>query len=244
MTAWAYTLAYNERLIIPYWVRHYRTFCERVIVYVDTDTDDGTEDAARAEGAEVRAYVGNHALDDVAFVAFAEEHYREARGRADWVIWTDADEIVYHPRMAERLDAYRAQGVNYPYVPGYCMVSYEPPTGTGQIYDEIRAGLPSEEYSKVCLFDPMLSVEWATGKHTANVTGQAVNRGNGSDPPKLLHYRWFGRAYFEARNQKNYARINEANKLRQHGKETYPGYSGKYSPQWFDERVDVAMPVI
>jgi len=39
-SCWAFTLAFNEETLIAYWVRAYRTFCERVIVYVDTDTTD------------------------------------------------------------------------------------------------------------------------------------------------------------------------------------------------------------
>lgn len=239
---WAFTLAYNERLMIPYWVRHHKTFCERVIVYVDQDSDDGTWELAEREGAEVRLYVGNGALDDLAFIDLAHEHYKEARGKSDWVIWTDADEFVYHPKMAERLEKYRAEGANYPSVEGYCMFGLQPPSGNGQIYDEINTGIAAPEYAKVCIFDPMLDVRWEPGKHTAEVHGAV--RGSGNDPIKLLHYRWLGEAYFLARNQRNYERLNEVNKQRQHGKELYPGYNGKYSPEWYAERVDVAMAVL
>ncbi len=124
---WAYCLAYNEATIIPYWVRHYRTFCERVIVYQDTDTDDGTGGYALLEGGEVRSHALG-GLDDLAFTAFAQEHYTEARGRADWVIWTDADELLWHPRGAGvRLHELRSQGVTYPHVLGYAMLADAPP---------------------------------------------------------------------------------------------------------------------
>ncbi len=233
MTAWAYTLAFNEAPLIRYWVRAYRAFCDKVIVYVDLGSDDGTAALARREGAEVRPY-GPSDLDDVAFVAFAQERYKEARGHADWVVWVDADEILYHPHIEQRLSELRAQGVNFPTVTGYSMMADQPPKGLDQIYDEIQTGFPSRAYGKVCIFDPMLDVEWATGKHTAKAPGAVSD--DGSDPLKLLHYRWLGEDYFMNRNWRNFRRVNALNKAMQHGKEIYPGYQGEYSPQWYAER--------
>lgn len=239
MTAWAFTLAYNEAALIAYWVRAHLTFCERAIVYVDAETNDGTAEIARAEGAEVRTYFGSGHLDDLAFVDFAQRTYPEARGQADWVVWTDADEIVYHPRLPERLAELHAAGVTYPTIKGYSMMADTLPSGPGQIYDEVRRGFEAPAYSKVCIFDPMLDVAWAAGKHTANVSGNA-QRDDGSDSLKLLHFRWLGEQYFKARNERNYARLDAVNRAREHGKELYPGYIGEYSPAWYVGRLDGA----
>lgn len=238
MTAWAYTLVYNEALMIRYWARHYRTFCERLIVYVDTDTDDDTEGVACAAGAEVRPYQGSGHLDDMAFIAFAQQQYREARGHADWVVWTDADEIVYHSRLSERLDEFRADGVNMPRTVGYSMLSHTPPSGYRQIYDEIRRGIPAPEYGKVAIFDPALDVTWSAGKHDATASGAV--RDDGADPLKLLHYRWLGDEWFRQRNARNYSRVDEQNRRARHGKETYPNYVGTYSPDWYLGKIDGA----
>lgn len=241
MTAWAFTHAYNEALLIPYWVRAYKAFCERVIVYVDTLTDDGTEEVARAEGAEVREMVCGQ-LDDVAFIAFAEAHYPEARGHADWVIWTDADEILYHPNLEQRLCDLRSEGVNCPTVTGYSMMADAPPTTSGQIYEEIQLGFRADSYSKVCVFDPNLDVHWQTGKHAANADGIVTD--DGSDPLRLLHYRWLGEDYFLERNRRNFARLNAMNKAMQHGHEIYPGYTGAYSPAWYAARRGIAEVIV
>ena len=112
---WAYTLAYNESTLIPYWVRHYASFCERVTVYVDDATDDGTDVLAAKAGARV-TYHKTTGIDDEGFVAFARERYPAARGLAEWVIWVDADEFLYHPRIGERLAELRAQGVTRPVI--------------------------------------------------------------------------------------------------------------------------------
>ena len=237
MTAWAFTLAYNEAPLIRYWVRHHRTFCDKVIVYVDLGSDDGTAALARKEGAEVRPY-GPSGLDDLAFVAFAQEHYREARGHADWVVWADADEILYHPDLSDRLAELRRAGVTLPTVTGYSMMADHVPIGRGQIYDEIQCGFEVRAYAKVCIFDPLLDLTWTTGKHTAEAPGAVSD--DGSDPLRLLHYRWLGEAYFLARNRRNYARTDALNRAHLHGRETYPGYIGEYSPEWYAERRSIA----
>lgn len=239
MTAWAMCLAYNERLMIEYWVRHYVTFCDRVIVYVDTDTDDGTGDIAIGEGAEVRP-CHLEGLNDYAAVAFAEEHYREARGQADWVIWTDADEFLYHSHLVERLNLLKAAGVTFPRTEGWSMLGEAPPSGQGQIYDEIMRGIPAEAYAKACIFDPCLDVRWQTGKHSALEAHGDVVRDDGTDPLKLLHYRWLGEEWFLARNARNYSRLPADCIATGQGRETYPDYSGIYSPAWYRGQLEVA----
>lgn len=239
---WAYCLAYNEADLIRYWVKHYRTFCERVTVFVDGGTDDDTAGQAFLWGARVRFRDGG-GLNDEALVAFAREHYPEARGRAQWVVWVDADEFVHHPAMFAHLDSLRAKGVTRPRVQGYQMVAEAPPSGTGHIYDEIRRGIPAPEYSKVCLFDPELDVAWQPGKHHATVTGNDVGDA-GEAPVKLLHYRYLGHDWLVRRNARNFARMDEAQKGRRHGAETYPGYAGIYSPAWYAEQLASAQEVV
>lgn len=223
--------------MLPFWVRHYRTFCDRVIVYLDVDTDDGSDVVATAEGAEVRPYRGSGKLDDVEFIRFAQEHYLEARGQADWVIWTDADEILYHPFIGRRLDTLRDAGVTVPQVTGYSMIADAPPCGAGQIYDEIRSGFESAAYSKACIFRAYLNVMWGTGKHTANYFGGPILRDHMMDPLKLLHYRWLGEQHFLARNARNLSRLSQRNIDNQLGWEIMPGAQGEHTPAWYAERV-------
>lgn len=242
---WAFTLAYNEATLIGYWVAHYRSFCERVIVYVDADTTDGTGRLASHAGATVHFHNTGGRLDDVGFVAFAEERYPLARGMAQWVVWADADELLWHPRLPGRLDELRAAGVTYPRVEGYQMVADAPPppySGT-PLTELVTRGLPAREYGKPCVFDPALGIRWTPGKHDATVSGPAT-RDDGSDPLKLLHYRYFGERWLRERNARNYARIDEANRGMGHGREVYPDHDGVYSARWFAEHAPQAQEVV
>lgn len=244
MNTWAFTLCYNEATLIPYWIRHYQTFCDKVIIYVDTDSTDSTEHIAQSMGADVRPYQGTGYLDDIAFIDFAQEKYKEARGKANWVIWADADEIVYHPRIVERLREMWLQGISIAKTCGYSMFSDTPPHGSGQIYDEIKHGIESPAYSKVCVFDPWVDLTWITGKHDASIHGPYSGIDEGLDPLKLLHYRWLGEQWHLARNARNYRRLNEENIQRQHGRELYPGATGPYSVGWYKEQSKLATDCI
>lgn len=244
---WAMCRAWNEATLIPYWVRHYKTFCTWVIVFVDDATDDDTVVRARAEGADV-IRVPAMGLDDLAFVQFAQDTYKKAREYAQWVCWADADEIVYAPQMAKHLDGWREAGVNCLRTQGYSMVADAPPTGDGQIYDEIKRGFRSPEYDKVCLFDPELNVHWEPGKHVASVRARgnkaSVAWGSKDDPVKLLHYRYLGEQWCRERHARNWARIDTAHRRVRLGWETNPDWTGPFSVGWYAQQAERAQEVV
>jgi glycosyltransferase involved in cell wall biosynthesis len=234
MTAWVYTVARNESLMMPYLLRHYATFCDRMVVY-DDKSDDGTPDHARAGGAEVRPYPFE-GLDDIEFVGLANAVYIEARGQADWIIWVDADEFLYHPRgMLQRLLELKEAGITLPKVQGYGMIADAPPTTRYQIYDEINVGFEHHRYSKPCILNPILGIRWEVGKHDIKVFGNGATT-NTDDPLRLLHYRYLGREYHEARNAKNWERISKQNIAYRLGYETAPGWQGEYSANWHEQQ--------
>lgn len=218
MKLWVYTIAHNEAPLLAYWLRHYCAVADRVIVYDDHSTDDGPALVTAYPNAEVRAYPGD-GLDDMAFIEFAQATYPEARGQADWVIWVDADEFVYHPYLLATLGRYHAESVTLPLVSGYAMYADAFPTGSGQIYDEIKRGVPYAAYSKPCVFNPALNLVWHAGKHGLRQDDGAVR--SATAELKLLHYRHLGGAWFEGRNHRNYTRMTPENIQRQHGFQVY-----------------------
>ena len=188
MTAWAYTIVRNELVLMPYWLRHYGAFCERLVVYDDA-SDDGTPDIVRAWGAELRTFPSSGAFDDTDMVTLANATYPEARGHADWVIWVDADELIYHPSVTARLSQLTQQGVTLPTINGYCMMADNLPSDPdAQLTDQVRTGIRVSRYDKPCVVDPQINIEWYAGRHEFNASGSVA--GGADDPLKLLHYRW------------------------------------------------------
>jgi len=134
MTVWLYTVCRNEELLMPYFLRHYSKFVDRIIVYDANSTDRTREIVSQQPQVELRRFDYCEKFDDVAFVEFTSKQYLEARGRADWVIWVDADEFLFHNNITALLNSYLERGITLPLTQGYSMVSKEPPRGNLQIY--------------------------------------------------------------------------------------------------------------
>ena len=94
--------------------------------------------------------------------------WKEARCNAEWVIYVDADEFLYHEDMLTLLRSYLADGVEVPQIRGYTMFSREFPTTTGQIYDQVKAGVPDDVWNKPAIFRRFM--HWTMGRHGLDFT--------------------------------------------------------------------------
>lgn len=191
----AYTLCHNEEILLPYYLRHYGPICERIVIMDDGSTDQSPRIARSHPKVELRlkeeAIGGDpRVYDEYIFLKFRNEAYKESRGQADWVIVTDLDEFLWCPDFLGTLERYKTLGITLPKVSGYDMISDRPPSGQGQIYDEIKYGFPSPGYSKREIFDPLIDIRFSLGGHTCLPKGKITESEN-SDI-KLLHYRLLG----------------------------------------------------
>jgi glycosyltransferase involved in cell wall biosynthesis len=150
-----YTVCYNEELILPYFFRHYKQFCDNITIFDNYSTDNSIKIAQNA-GANIIQFNTNNIFDDNVHVNIKNNCWKESK--ADWVIIIDVDEFVYHPNLIEILKKTNATIIT-PKL--YHMYSDIFPTTTGQIYDEIKMGLSSchKECSftgdKINLFKPL-----------------------------------------------------------------------------------------
>lgn len=125
-------LCYNEQDILPYTLRHYATFCDRMVVY-DAFSTDRSREIAKEYGAEVVDWA-TKGVDDLQAKAVKENACMNSP--ADWAIAVDADELIYFPEGAfHTLAAYDADGVAVVKPRGFEMFSDTFPTTDGQIYD-------------------------------------------------------------------------------------------------------------
>lgn len=200
MKIWVYTISFNEAVMMPYFLRHYSTFADKIIVF-DEHSTDGTRDMVLdCPKAELRDWPF-HGLDDERFIQAVNNWYKEARGQADWVMWPDVDEILYHTNPIDVLQNERCAIIP---ARGYAMISRSgPPDGDGQIYDYVRMGVPQSNYDKWIIWRPSVE-KWHThGRHDRPMCNGPRSE---NFQFKLLHYHFFGVEYTRVRNRRNYDR--------------------------------------
>lgn len=218
---------------MPYLIRHYSTFADKLIFY-DGGSTDGTREIIEAcPIAELRGWEWWDALDDNVFLMLSNTAWHEARGKADWIIWIDADEFLYHENIRDILATYQADGVTVPHIDGHTMVSDGPPTGSGQIYDEIRTGFPDLDWGKSALFQPCVDMRFNPGRHSFNEEVAQAKRSLRADI-KLLHYRALGMDYLRARHARNWARVPSHCRDSNYGVNCEPGHEGHHGVIWFE----------
>lgn len=189
-------LARNEAEILTYALRHYRTFCDRVVLH-DLGSTDRRVSLFRF-GEVVIEDTGN-TVDDRVNKRIKDTCWHGTD--ADWVIVCDADELIYFPQGAERtLADCTAQGLAVIKPQGWDMTSDVYPTTNGQIYDEIKHGAKNWLYDKPVLFSPKLveSIDFYVGAH--GLTSAKLKNGltlpnpvSYTTPPTLLlHFHHIG----------------------------------------------------
>ena len=239
MPIWLFCVCRNERLMLPYFLKHYVTWVDKLIFY-DDKSDDGTRKLiSECTKAELRDWPGTTGLDDAAFLDFAHEAWKEARCNAEWVIYVDADELLYHEDMLTLLRTYLADGVEVPQIRGYTMFSREFPTTTGQIYDQVRAGVPDDVWNKPAIFRRFM--HWTMGRHGLDFT-KFSPRSSPTAEIKLLHYRGLGAEYVRWRHARNWERVPDHCRRMHLGTNTAPDYVGHHSLAWFEEVMSRNLP--
>jgi glycosyltransferase involved in cell wall biosynthesis len=221
MTIHLYTVCWNERRLLPYFLRHYERICNAIIIY-DNESDDGSTDLIAAHSlCELRHLDTNGELHEENLLRVKGHEWKASRGRADWVICCDIDELLYHPRLLAFLDECRDADVTIPIPSGYQMVSDMFPVCDGQIYGEVRSGFPANNYDKRIVFNPdaIREINYSPGCHSAAPEGAIIER---ADPAlKLLHFKFLGLDYLSERYAELDRRLSRSNRER--------GFGAQYS---------------
>ena len=202
-----YVTMYNEEFMVPYFLRHYETFANRIFVFYDKSTDKTRE--LLEHHPKVTVFdVERSGIDEGYWISKLWTKYEESsRGRADWVALVDTDEFLYHPNLINVLTQEKEQGTQLIQPEGFIMISESPPTTKEQIYDEIKTGLPDFWATQCCLFDPDIYIRFRPGCHSIAHMQKEIKFKVGSELGiKLLHYRWLGKEYAQKRDVKNFER--------------------------------------
>lgn len=212
-------VAYNEEEIIPYTLRHYKTFASRIVVH-DGGSTDRTRIICEEMGVEVSNWDTQGQINDELLRILKETCWNGTA--AEWVIMADADEFVYFPAGVEKsLKAYQALQLAVVKCRGFEMESGVFPTTAGQIYEEVKHGAPDDKwYGKPILLCPkrIKSIHFVHGAHGCEVTlhnGRKLSNPVAASNPLcyLLHMHHLGPVErIGARYDGNKSRFSDVNK--------------------------------
>jgi hypothetical protein len=247
MTVWVFAHCRNERQLLPFWLRHYAAFAEQIHVF-DDGSDDGSKAILGAHPLVIRHDITMGGLNESALMQLAYESIPLARGRADYIIWADLDEFVYHPRILECLARFKVSGYQVCRTLGFNMMGAELPEddGKSQLWELYRTGVRAPIYSKPIVVDPSARVEWTLGKHRLeSQTALSVTPEEDSLQPhpwrlQLLHYRHLTPEYCRIRNARQYNRSPDKGTAWS----CAPEHTGEHSPAWVERVISDARDVV
>lgn len=234
----AHILAFNEEKILPFTLDYYSKICEKIFIYDNMSTDSSDEIYNRYDKVTVIKWDSNNQINEFNYVNIKNNGYKKSReDNADWVIVCDTDEFLYHPRLLDKLEYYKDNGITVPKINGHDMVSETFPTYDGElITTKIKVG--SEVYPPFCkniIFDPKLDVSFGIGGHSFQANNAVFSN---SPELKLLHYKFLGKEYVERIYKSRAERLSEFNKQNKLG-EHYLNLPFEYMDKLLSENIHI-----
>jgi len=230
-----FAICYNEERLLPYFLRHYSSFCDEITIYDNQSTDSGPALCKANPKVHLISYDTSNEIRDDIYLQIKNNCWK--RTNADWVIICDIDELVYNPHIREYLEETEYTAI----LPSmFNMYSEKFPTTPGQIYDEVNKGVPCGP--KLNLFKPsdIKEINYDPGCHIAHPEGNVTVDKN-SDII-TLHMRYLSKEYLIERNRMSYQRLSKVNKKMGWG--VHYGFPIEELKQQFDKEFLLTTKVI
>lgn len=203
-----YTVCWNEEKFLPFFIKHYGSFCNKIIVYDNESTDSTLDILAKNPNISVITYKTGNKINDNEYQRIKNTAWKQSRGKADFVIVCDTDELLYDKNdnikdtlKMSRNTIFRPEGYE---MLSECFPSYEKP-----LRQQCK-GLPSQYYCKKIIFDPhcIVDINYYPGCHEADPRGYVKT---GTSEFLLLHYKRIGVEYIVNRYRTFKERLSKQN---------------------------------
>lgn len=233
---------WQTEMLLPYYLRHYTTFADRIILNYYRSTDRTLEIAKACPIVEIREQKEEFLLDTIKDMGKADAMYKEMRGQTDWVIYPTIDEFIYCATgMREALQDYFDKGITLPDITGFNMFHDELPNTEGQLWEKYKLGVWHPAFNKPIVFRPEIEMNFKPGLHGCDPTGNVVR--SNEHNLKLLHYRYWGLAQLKQLHIQRWAKCSDTNKSAGFGNYNPEGH-GFVSIEWWEETKKMRTEVI
>lgn len=204
-----YTISYNEELMMPFFIRHYRKMFPgcRIVIY-DNQSDDKTFEIAMSFGNVIfLPYDTGGKLSDETYLKIKNNCWRGAE--TDWVLIADVDEHLQINQWS--LEKESTNGVSIIRAHGFNMVNLADDLNI----EGITHGVVAPSYDKFYLFNKakIRDINYGAGAHRASPVGQIKF----SEPYHCFHYKYVNIDYMVKRHAHFASRLSDDNKKRGYG---------------------------
>ena len=232
-----FTTCYNEEIILPYFLKHYKKFARNITIYDNMSTDNSVN-IMNEYGVNVISFDTGGRFEESVLMNIRNTCWKGSD--ADWVIVCDTDELIYHENIIEVLSNTHA---NHIITEGYEMMSETLPTTEGQIYEELKMGYFKPDYSKPCLFKPseVTNINFAPGSHTAKPIGPSLISINDSGI-KLLHYKYLNREVLIKKYE--HYKVRQSEEMKRNGWGNYQQWDANVINSQFDNWLSISKNII
>ncbi len=205
-----YTFCYNEERIIPFFLKHYNQFVDRIFVFDNQSNDTSRELLNKSPKVNVVDWDSGGIFRDDQLRNLKNRIWKRSRGIADFVMVLDMDEFIFYDNIIAALVKLKSENYSVIRFQGYEMVSEGFPNKS--FIDEVQHGVRNPQYDKMVLLDPnkIENINYSIGAHLALPEGWVKIKMN--DPGfKLLHYRFLGIDYLLNKHASRAERLSEIN---------------------------------
>lgn len=207
-----YTLTYNEEVMLPFFIRHYRKlFPNCKIVIYDNESTDSTVEIAKNNGCEVITYRTNGQLSDSTYLAIKNNCWKKSE--THWNIICDCDELCEIHEMDLIYEDHNE--VSLIRLKGYDMVNVSEDYDNFNV-ENLKFGYENQLYDKTLILNKskIEEINFRAGCHIANPIGDIKYSNN---EYRLLHYKYIGVNYMIKRYELFKERLSNENKERNWG---------------------------
>ena len=206
-----YSVCWNEEKFLPFYLKHYSSFADKIIIYDNESTDNTLKILKENPKVEIKTYKTNGKLNDFEYLKIKNNAWKKSRGKADWVIVCDIDELLYPAPKQDIKQTLQKTDKTIIQTEGYNMISELFPKLETPLLQQTK-GEYSEPFSKTIIFNPhkIVSIKYYPGCHyVESVIGKVKY---GYKTFRLFHFKNMSLEYLLKRHETFYQRLSQDNK--------------------------------
>jgi hypothetical protein len=231
-----YAVCWNEERLLPFVLDYYSKYVDEILIYDNCSDDHSVEIINNYPSTKIVEFKTD-GFNDFVHIDIKNNCWKKSRGKADYVIVCDIDELIYSNKTGNNLNRIKADGYTIIQPFGYNMYSTDFPTySPGKlITEQVRRGIRHPMMDKCILFDPhaIVEINYKPGAHECYPVGRVKTY---REPNfKLLHYKHIGLEQLLSRNRMYVKRLSRANLENDYGTPYLRGDEKIISEFWENE---------